>query len=93
MVLFKKYAGLGAALAFMVGTWLAFSHADDATPPAGMVPVADFPKEYKGTPFTDSTYKGGDKGFPERSCARITTLAAKEWRIMTTTPRTKAVAA
>jgi hypothetical protein len=64
MVLFKKYAGLGAALAFMVGTWLAFSHADDATPPAGMVPVADFPKEYKGTPFTDSTYKGGVQRIP-----------------------------
>src|SRR5580692_1742179 len=57
MISFKRQAGLCAALALTAGTWLAFSKADDATPAEVMMPVADFPKDYKGTPFTDSKYK------------------------------------
>jgi hypothetical protein len=64
MISFKRQAGLCAALALTAGTWLAFSKADDATPPAGMMPVADFPKDYKGTPFTDSKYKDGAQKIP-----------------------------
>src|SRR5580700_4583127 len=64
MISFMKQAGLCAALALTAGTWLAFSKADDATPPAEMMPVADFPKNYKGTPFTDSKYKDGAQKIP-----------------------------
>ena len=61
MISFKRQAGLCAVLALTAGTWLAFSKADDATPPGGMMPADDFPKDYKGTPFTDSRYKDGAK--------------------------------
>ena len=44
MISFKRQAGLCAALALTAGTWLASSKADDAMPPAGMMPVADFPR-------------------------------------------------
>src|SRR5580700_4969203 len=64
MISFMKQAGLCTALALTAGTWLAFSKADDATPPVGMMPVADFPKNYKGTPFTDSKYKDGAQKIP-----------------------------
>jgi hypothetical protein len=64
MISFKRQAGLCAALALTAGTWLAFSKADDAMPPAGMMPVADFPKNYKGTPFTDSKHKDGAQKIP-----------------------------
>jgi hypothetical protein len=63
MVSFNKQA-LRAALVFTAGMWLAFSKADDAVPPAGMTPVADFPKDYKGTPFTDAKYTGGAQKIP-----------------------------
>ena len=59
MISFKRQAGLCAALALTAGTWLPFSKADDATPAAVIMPVADFPKDYKGTPFTDSKFKDG----------------------------------
>jgi hypothetical protein len=64
MISFKRQAGLCAALALTAGTWLAFSKADDAMPPAGMMPVADFPKNYKGTPFTDCKHKDGAQKIP-----------------------------
>ena len=64
MISFKRQAGLCAAFALTAGTWLAFSKADDAMPPAGMMPVADFPKNYKGTPFTDCKHKDGAQKIP-----------------------------
>ena len=64
MISFTRQAGFCAALALTAATWLAFSKADDATQPAGMMPVADFPKDYKGTPFTDSKYKDGAQKIP-----------------------------
>ncbi len=56
--------GLGAALALMACAWLTSAKADDATPSAGMTPVADFPKNYQGIPFTDSKYTGGAQKIP-----------------------------
>ena len=64
MLSFNKQAGLGAAVAFTAGMWLVLAEANDATTPAGMTPVAEFPKDYKGTPFTDSKYKDGAQKIP-----------------------------
>ena len=64
MLSFNKQTALRTALAFTAVTWLAFSKADDAPPPAGMPPVADFPKDYQGTPFADSKYTAGAQKIP-----------------------------
>jgi hypothetical protein len=66
MISFKRQLGLRAALVVTVGMWLAVSKADEVTTSAGMTPVADFPKDYKGTPFADSKYKEGAQRIPGR---------------------------
>jgi Carbohydrate binding module (family 6) len=64
MISFSRQLGLRAALVVTVGMWWAISKADEVTTPARMSPVAEFPKDYKGTPFADSKYKDGAQRIP-----------------------------
>ena len=56
MTLFKTQAGLVAAVVLTMAAAVAGD--DKTSPPAepkgALAPVADFPKDYKGTPFTNA---------------------------------------
>ena len=64
MTLFKTPASLLAALVLTMA--VAVAGDDKAPPPLDPkgAPVADFPKDYKGTPFADAKYKAGAQKIP-----------------------------